>query len=167
MLSFVCTRIGEQGPIVARRGHIVIHHRCRSRLVGGAEALSGCVHMYAGRTTGDQVAIGRGRRPAGQPQTMNSPRRPAIIFVEVPAAGSRKAAGRPPPPRYPHQERKPLLPATRPPNRKPEGLKRFLDAMSRRAEIAPRNDAPRRRRSQSMAGGSELLTDLEARVWRR
>ena len=34
--SFICTRIGEQGPIVARMGHIVIHHRCRSRLVGGA-----------------------------------------------------------------------------------------------------------------------------------
>jgi hypothetical protein len=32
----VCTRIGEQGPIVARMGHIVIHHRCRSRLVGRA-----------------------------------------------------------------------------------------------------------------------------------
>ena len=38
MLSFVCTRIGEQDDpdIVARMGHIVIHHRCRSRLVGGA-----------------------------------------------------------------------------------------------------------------------------------
>ena len=46
MLSFVCTRIGEQGPIVARMGHIVIHHRCRSRLVGGAEALSGCSATY-------------------------------------------------------------------------------------------------------------------------
>jgi hypothetical protein len=26
--------------------HIVIHHRCRSRLVGGAEALSGCSATY-------------------------------------------------------------------------------------------------------------------------
>jgi hypothetical protein len=47
MLSSVCTRIGEQGPIVARMGHIVIHHRCRSKLVGGAEAHSGCGTTYS------------------------------------------------------------------------------------------------------------------------
>jgi hypothetical protein len=35
-----------------------------------------------------------------------------------------------------HQERKPWLPAIGPPNRKPEALKRFLDEMSRRDEIA-------------------------------
>ena len=38
---------GEQGPIVALTGHIVIHHRCRSRLVGGAEAPSGCGTTYS------------------------------------------------------------------------------------------------------------------------
>ena len=58
--------------------------------------------------------------------------RPAIKSQS--AAGSPKAAGRPPP-HYPHQERKPLLPATRPPNRKPEALKRFLDEMNRSDEI--------------------------------
>ena len=38
MLSSVCTRIDEQGPTAAHTGHIVIHHLCRSRLVGGAQS---------------------------------------------------------------------------------------------------------------------------------
>jgi len=44
-------------PIVAYSGHIVIHHRCRSRLVGGAEALSGCREGSIRRGTQRSIAL--------------------------------------------------------------------------------------------------------------
>jgi hypothetical protein len=37
-------------------GHIVIHHRCRSRLVGGAEALSGCSTTYSNSVSVFQIS---------------------------------------------------------------------------------------------------------------
>jgi hypothetical protein len=50
MLSFVLhMRIGEQDLLLPVAGHIVFHHRCRSRLVGGAEALSGCNASFSSR----------------------------------------------------------------------------------------------------------------------
>jgi hypothetical protein len=45
MLSFRCMH-RRAGPTVARRGPHRLHHRCRSRLVGGAEALSGCTAIF-------------------------------------------------------------------------------------------------------------------------
>ena len=45
MLSFVCTPIGRATHCCLFRPHR-LHHLCRSRLVGGAEALSGCLYVY-------------------------------------------------------------------------------------------------------------------------
>jgi hypothetical protein len=46
MLSFICTRIGEQDLLFALCGPHRLRHRCQSRLVGGAEALSGCTAAF-------------------------------------------------------------------------------------------------------------------------
>ena len=56
------TCIGEQGPIVARAGHIVIHHRCRSRLVGGAETPSLDALIYVA-AAGSAIKAGASQRP--------------------------------------------------------------------------------------------------------
>ena len=48
MLSFsLHTHRESEDLLLPCMGHIVIHHRCRSRLVGGAEALSGCGTTYS------------------------------------------------------------------------------------------------------------------------
>jgi hypothetical protein len=48
MLSFSMRTHRRAGrPIVARMGHIFIHHRCRSGWLVGRKALSGCVTTYS------------------------------------------------------------------------------------------------------------------------
>ena len=73
--------------------------------------------------------------------------RPAVIFVEVPVAGSPEPARHAKRPRYPSDKREPWRPATRPPNkRSPAEFKRLLDVLSeldRRATDARRMLTPR------------------------
>lgn len=68
---------------------------------------------------------------------------PAVIFIEVPAAGSPKEAGCARPPKCPHQDRTPWNPQRAiPSNRKAEGLKRLIDSLARQDEIVREFSAP-------------------------
>jgi hypothetical protein len=57
-----------------------------------------------------------------------------IIFVEVPVCGSPKNSREVKPARYPHQQREPWRPATRPPS-KAEKLARLIDAMRKQDQM--------------------------------
>ena len=54
MLSSFAHASESKDLLLPAMGHIVIHHRCRSRLVGGAEALSGCTTVGSNCRLGNQ-----------------------------------------------------------------------------------------------------------------
>ena len=72
---------------------------------------------------------------------------PAVIFVEVPSAGSPKPVDARRPPRYPQQQRQPWRPATRPPSKADATVRLLRDIaaneMAVRQMLRPQPPAPR------------------------